>query len=446
MGGTSGSKFPFMVISRMARRDEDLVFTCTAHRPRHSGKALPISKASLPHRLKPSICLDCSLKKKAKWMQTKQVKKVPRKESVVALPTGLRHKPASDAAVPLMRMQHPTFSPSTAVIDGVQEMLNLLSCEVAVLVRTAVDPYLGKYLGTVPALMKRLPAQGSSLAEPSVANSLYIDNFHFLNPHCPAYAVIDAQQNKIVARIYYQHPLLADSIKVAVRTTFSSSNLKDFAARVRRGASHMDTGPMYGYGYRAPIGGKEGQQVFLSHYSKTISNPQEPWNTTVENEILPLYAHAMRCATPGDFRAQQLLAQRCGIPTVGNTYLSTMYMTNRYQSASHVDADEVPTVGYFIKEGTGSVIGNDFIFPAHQIAVPLGDSCVIVWDGKFPHCTSLAQYEGAFYLATVLTTPTRIARAAMKRTKGEELGDDDTELVPLYPPGTKLHEVHPRDT
>ena len=120
---------------------------------------------------------------------------------------------------------------------------------------------------------------------------------------------------------------------------------------------------------------------------------------------------------------------RLGLPCVGGTALTSKYVTTEYRSASHVDNDSSQTCGVFILSGGGSVIGNRFVFPKHGVKVPLRDCSLIIWDGTEPHCTSLAEYAGASYLATVLTTPAKVVSTIRQRFNGVIAPEPEEEFV-----------------
>ncbi len=263
---------------------------------------------------------------------------------------------------------------------------------------------LGHYIKTHPRLphIKDRPA-------------VHLPHLRMVSRTAPSAVIIDTNAQKVVARVFYRDgdrvPILAEQWRVL--RLYSPANLKKNLRPVQRGKKHDDLGTMYGYGFRVPQGGVLRATEDVSYYRMTPGADEE-WVDEVE-DLFVTYSATMRKCAPSLHTENRLRKMKLGLPCVGGTALTSEYVTYEYRSASHVDNDVSQTCGVFVQCGPGSVIGNELLFPKHGVGFPLRDCSLVFWDGTERHCTSLAKYNGAFYIATVLTTPARVVTAIRSR-------------------------------
>jgi len=287
------------------------------------------------------------------------------------------------------------YEPGKHIVQGLQEVINLvhpIEPEV-ILVRQTHDPCDGYYIKTG---VSQATVEGLGLSKVTSLEPLT-----FVTSTTAA-VVIDTRDDSFVARIIYtKAPLFAHKERIAA--AFTEDILTKSMSEIGRGDAHPALGPMYGYGHRVPMG--DSQPGFYSLSAR--ADPE--WREELDEKILPVFHETLRTCFHSVHKANKKDTEQVALPGLPHNQVSTMFVTIRYQSASHTDHDRSLTLGYWIKVGEGAIVGGEFLFPAHRVAVPLRGGCIILWDGNKPHCTALAEYhDGAYYLASVLMTPWKL--------------------------------------
>lgn len=315
-------------------------------------------------------------------------------------------RPCPSASEVIARRTPPGYKPAAAVIAGVQGLLDVLEGNEPeiIIVQQLKEAYAGKYINT------GVSAEAVVAAPPS----LVLEDLRRISADAPGAAIIDTADNSLVALVVYRNAKIF-AHRERIVALFTEKQLKDNLCRIERGESHADLGPMFAYGHRAPQGGKVGQEVWTSHYAQP-ANANPAFRKALEALMLPFSETWEQCF-PADYSRNDADVRQWGLPTLVHNKVSTVFVTLYYRSASHTDFDRSFTMGLWLKVGDGQVIGSEFLFPAHRVAVPLHEGCLILWDGNKPHCTALAEYRGAHYVATVLTTPGRLFQAVQKRNQ-----------------------------
>jgi len=293
----------------------------------------------------------------------------------------------------LKKISKGEYEPPEHIVVGVQEIIDAVSPVVPeiILVAKKHDPHDGYYINTGV----------SAATAASVPKVTTLDPLTFVTSPVAA-VVIDREENSFVARILYTNALLF-AHKEDIAKVFQKEKLARHMTVVSRGAAHPALEPMYAYGHRVPLGSNQ-----AGFYADSARADRE-WRKEVDEQILPLFHKTIVTLFESVYAENQKLTEEVGLPSLPHNQVSTMFVTIRYQSASHTDKDKSLTFGFWVKVGSGKVVGGEFLFPAHRIAVPLREGCIIIWDGNKPHCTALAEYEGAtYYLASVLATPGKI--------------------------------------